>query len=269
VRVGAARGKKRDVDLDTARAAFDRERRDLDVRGFRRIASTELVRHVPDGTLADHRGGFVSYSRHPERDIEQAITAVIAAFAAVDGGFEWKAFEHDQPADLVSRLARRGFRIEESEEMLVMELAAAAPLLEARSGHRVRRVDDERTFADYKAVASAVWPDKELHTAWLDQELRDPASETALYVAYAGDRPAASARASFPHGSAFAGLWAGATLPAHRRQGLYAALVAARAREAAARGFRYLMVDALPTSRSSLLRMGFARLTASRPCLWP
>lgn len=48
-------------------------------------------------------------------------------------------------------------------------------------------------------------------------------------------------------------------------RGIYRALVAHRARIAAERGFRYLQVDALPTSRPILERLGFVQLSKTTP----
>jgi hypothetical protein len=66
----------------------------------------------------------------------------------------------------------------------------------------------------------------------------------------------------------FAGLYGGGTLKTHRRRGFYRALVAARAQDARELGARYLLVDALPTSRPILERMGFQRITDTWPCEW-
>ncbi|MDB5295009.1 MAG: acetyltransferase, partial [Phycisphaerales bacterium] len=68
--------------------------------------------------------------------------------------------------------------------------------------------------------------------------------------------------------SAFAGLYGGGVRPAYRGRGFYRAVVAARARDAVAAGARYLQVDALPTSRPILERMGFAKVTETWPCEW-
>jgi GNAT superfamily N-acetyltransferase len=257
------------VDFQETLAAFDRERRELEVSDYRRVATPELVRYVPidPGVSAMSAAGFVSFSRHSPTEIEAAINDLIAAFSALRCKFEWKVFEHDLPSDLVSRLQRRGLDIGEAEELVVLPLAAAASLLGAAIVHRVERVTSPEQLLDYLAVTGEVWREKE-HAEWVKQQLREHPDEIALYVAYVGDRPAASARASFSSASRFAGLWTGATLPEYRRRGLYTELVRARAREAAARGYDYLMVDALPTSRPTLTRLGFQRLSASRPCRW-
>ena len=211
---------------------------------------------------------MVSYSRHSPAQIESAIDRVIAAFAQHRIAFEWKAFEHDEPHDLVARLARRGFAIGDAEQLMILPVAAAEAVLEHRSSHRVERVTDAAGLVDYLAVAEAVWSERPGYSDWLELELRDRPEEISLHVAYVDDEPVAAARASYPRGSQFAGLWGGATLAAHRGKGLYRALVNARALVAAQRGFTYLMVDALETSRPTLARFGFERLSASRPCLW-
>ena len=71
-----------------------------------------------------------------------------------------------------------------------------------------------------------------------------------------------------PKRSRFAGLWAAVTLPTHRRRGIYSALVAARALEAARRGFDFVMVDARAESSLILKHMGFLCVAASHACVW-
>ena len=79
-----------------------------------------------------------------------------------------------------------------------------------------------------------------------------------------GPRAAASGGAA---GSAACG--GGGVLEEYRGRGVYRNMVAHRARGAAARGVPWLQVDALPTSRAILERLGFAAITTTRPCLWP
>jgi GNAT superfamily N-acetyltransferase len=89
-----------------------------------------------------------------------------------------------------------------------------------------------------------------------------------MVVAMAGDEPVCSARIEFLPGTEFAGLWGGGTVPAWRGRGIYRALVAYRAGLAAARGYRYLQVDASPDSRPILERLGFVRLARTTPYVW-
>lgn len=87
----------------------------------------------------------------------------------------------------------------------------------------------------------------------------------AAFVAMAGETPVCSGRVEFHRGTDFASLWGGGTLPAYRRRGVYRALVARRARLAAERGARYLLVDASDESQPILEHLGFARLTTTTP----
>jgi GNAT superfamily N-acetyltransferase len=88
-------------------------------------------------------------------------------------------------------------------------------------------------------------------------------------VALADGRPVAAARAEFHEGTDFASLWGGGTLPEWRGRGIFRALVARRAAVAADRGYRYLQVDALPTSEPILARLGFVRLATTTPYTHP
>ena len=89
-----------------------------------------------------------------------------------------------------------------------------------------------------------------------------------MVIAFAHQEPVSAARVEFGPGADFAGLWGGGTLPGWRGRGLYRALVARRAQLATARGYRYVQVNALPTSRPILDRLGFARLASTTPYVW-
>ena len=69
----------------------------------------------------------------------------------------------------------------------------------------------------------------------------------------------------FHEGTDFASLWGGGTLPEWRGRGVFRTLVGHRAVLARDRGFRYLQVDALPTSRPILERMCFHPLPETTP----
>jgi len=84
-------------------------------------------------------------------------------------------------------------------------------------------------------------------------------------LAMAGDRAVSGARIDFHQGTEFASLWGGGTLESWRGKGIYSSMVAYRARLAAERGYRYLRVDALPTSAPILTRLGFVQLSTTVP----
>ncbi len=99
-------------------------------------------------------------------------------------------------------------------------------------------------------------------------QFREAPESMRMVVAMAGDQPVSAARVEFVQGTDFAGLWGGGTVPAWRGKGIFRALVAYRAGLAAARGYRYLQVDALPTSRPILERLGFRPVAATTPYVW-
>ncbi|MEV6939308.1 GNAT family N-acetyltransferase, partial [Streptomyces sp. NPDC051132] len=87
-------------------------------------------------------------------------------------------------------------------------------------------------------------------------------------VALADGEPVAAARLEPVPGTPFAGLWGGGTVAAWRGRGVYRALVAHRARVAAALGYRRLQVDASAQSRPILARLGFQALSTTTPYLY-
>ena len=68
-------------------------------------------------------------------------------------------------------------------------------------------------------------------------------------------------------GTPFGGPWGGSVHPDFRGQGLYRAMIQARAEDARARGLRYLLVEAGDMSRPILLRLGFRALADADKCI--
>ncbi|MGH3157597.1 MAG: hypothetical protein ACRDNF_13595, partial [Streptosporangiaceae bacterium] len=206
--------------------------------------------------------------------------------------FEWKLFDYDRPADLAARLRAAGFVPGGQEALMVAEtdaIAQAAGRAGLPAGIRLEQVTGDAGLDLVAEVHGRVFgaDGGRLRRSLAAQLARAPAS-VALVVAMAGvggageapggpagtravpGGPAVSAaRAEFLPGSEFAGLWGGGTVPEWRGRGLYRALVGYRAGLAAARGYRYLQVDASPESRPILDRMGFACLALTTPYTWP
>ena len=115
---------------------------------------------------------------------------------------------------------------------------------------RIERIDQ---IDDYRRVAEEVFEKNyDFTTNQLTRALRTGCQEHRGYVAYAKGKPVSIGRLYTHPDSLFAGLYGGGTLRSHRGRGFYRALVAARAKDAAELGARYLLVDALPTSRPIL-----------------
>ncbi|WP_033287556.1 GNAT family N-acetyltransferase [Amycolatopsis jejuensis] len=260
-------------DAERLLAAYDREVRHAE------LTSPEPGQHLttdpPLTRATGGRRGFVSGP--PDLGVtgpvlDALIARQTAFFAARGEEFEWKTRSHDRPADLPERLLAAGFTAEDPETVLVAPLgqvgAIAVPpppagevVVREAAGHddllRIATLSAAVFGSDEAAVASDL----------LARARADPGTTTHV-VAEADGRFVAASRLELVPGTSFAGLWGGATLPAWRGRGLYRALVARRVEAARTRGVAYLQVDALPTSRPILERLGFTPVTGTTPYVW-
>lgn len=197
-------------------------------------------------------------------------------FAARGEAVEWKTRAHDDPADLCDRLRAGGFEPEERETVVVASVDNLARDGSAPDGVRIREVDAPDDMRRIAAMESEVWAEDQ---AWLGEELIGmvAAVPRLTHVFVAEDAASADSAAgpvlsagwlTLTPGTEFAGLWGGSTLEGWRGRGIYRALVAVRARLAAAHGVRYLQVDASDDSRPILERLGFVAVTTTTPYVW-
>jgi len=251
---------------------FDLERRTLTPPRCKRQAEynsgSEVVRHLP--TIGDQY--WVIYSHHTAKAIDAGIEREQGHLQSLQpqyGQFEWKVYDHDQPANLRGRLLTYGFEVGEPEALLVLDIAHAPAGLHPLMSLDVRRVTSAEGVRDYESVSQAVFGrGLGAHRDEIERLVMSNDSSVSVYVAYEGTLPVSASRITFDPGSQFAGLWGGATLESHRGKGYYTATVAARLREAQARGVRFLTIDALPMSRLILERRGFQFLGYTYPCVW-
>lgn len=199
-------------------------------------------------------------------ETDAAIAAQVRYFGALGLPFEWKLYDYDQPSDLDGRLTAAGFAPDEDEAVMVAEVSDVPADVTLPAGVILRPVTTEADVRLLIQVHERVFgrDQSRLHPDLLAQ-LHEAPQSVAMVLAMAGDEPVCSARADFPPGSEFAGLWGGGTLPRWRRQGIYRALVRNRAELAAGRGIKYLTVDASEQSRPILERTGFERLAVTTP----
>ncbi|WP_369166687.1 GNAT family N-acetyltransferase [Streptomyces sp. R28] len=237
----------------------------------------------PDGpeALVERAGGVVRqvssalgwngvvWSDLDEAGADAAIAAQVAHFCGLGREFEWKLDGHDLPVDLGQRLRAAGFTAEPEETLMIGEVADLNLEAEPPEGVRMISVTD-RAGVDLVAEVheKAFGTDgSRLRHQLLAQLTTDPDTVVAV-VALAGDTPVSAARMELVPGTRFAGLWGGGTVEGWRGRGIYRALVAHRARAAVDRGYRYLQVDAMSTSRPILERLGFEPLTTTTPYLY-
>ena len=230
----------------------------------------ERDQHVLRWVAVDGRGwSGITWSELDPACADAVIAEQIAHFTGLGEPFEWKLYDYDAPADLDKRLAAAGFSAGDDEALMIAAVSNVPPVVALPDGVRLQPVTDESGVELLIAVNEQVFGTEhsQLRAALLAQ--LDAAPELiTLSVVMAGDEPVSSARIEFLPGRDFASLWGGGTLPAWRRRGIYRALVAHRAQLAAARGYRFLQVDASAQSRPVLERLGFASLAVTTPFAW-
>jgi hypothetical protein len=229
-------------------------------------ADDTIVRWV---SASDQGSSWITWSRLNEQNADAVIAAQVAFFAGRRQQFEWKLYDYDQPADLAARLLAAGFVPDDEEVVMVAEAAQVAAQVPLPPGVQLREATGEAGIAQLFEVHQLAFGSSEPHLRQsLLTQLREAPQSLGMVLALAGDEPVCAARIEFSPGCDFAGLWGGGTVPAWRGRGLYRATVGYRARMAVARGYRYLQVDALPTSQPILTRLGFVPLARTTPYIW-
>ena len=211
----------------------------------------------------------ITWSDLDEDSAGAVIAAQVAYFAGRGQQFEWKLYDYDQPSDLAGWPPRPGCTPTGDEALMVAEVADVPRDVPLPDGVRLLQVTDETGVGLLIEVHERVFgtDHSQLRRSLLAQ-LRTSPEVTAVVVAMAGDQPVCSARIEFPAGGDFASMWGGGTLPSWRLRGIYRALVSYRAQLAAARGYRFLQVDASAQSQPILERLGFFSLARTTPFGW-
>ena len=247
-------------------AAFDEQMRHHPVEspGVRIEAEERVTRTIgTDGSWTS-----VVWSRLTELDADEVIAAEIARTV---GSFEWKLYSHDRPAGLPRRLRAAGLTPEPVEMLMVAEIADLDLPTAPPGGVRVQTVEDDAGVETMSRVHDEVFGPGTTYPGVIEAVRtslsRRPRPIEAV-VAWAADVAVSAGRVEFHEGTEFASLWGGGTLPEWRGRGVFRALVGHRAVLARDRGFRYLQVDALPTSRPILERMGFRPLAETTPWMY-
>ncbi|MGD3106015.1 GNAT family N-acetyltransferase [Streptomyces sp. YGL11-2] len=253
------------MDHDAVLALFDRQLRreaPADSPGARVERDGPVVRQI--GGPDDWNG--VLWSDLDASTAGPAIAAQVRYFAGLGRDCEWKLYSHDRPADLGDRLRAAGFVPEPAEALMVAPVRDLATDAGPPPGVRLVPVTGPAGVELVVRVHEEVFGRSvtRMRQRLLARLAQNPDS-LVMTVAMAGGTPVSAARMELVPGTDFAGLWGGGTLPAWRGRGVYRALVARRAEIAAARGVRYLQVDATDQSSPILRRLGFAALGTTTP----
>lgn len=198
----------------------------------------------------------VSLSRLEPGEADAVIDTTIEQYRQLGLPFRWDVAPHSTPSDLAERLARRGLTCSWTVGVaaltsLPIDAPDAAIDVEAVGPARVE------VFSDLAARGWAC--DREPFAALSRMAVAHPEYGQHLFLAsYAGKPAAVAAYMAFAHSAYLVG---GVVLPEFRGKGLYRALVAARLRDAAARGLSLATSHAMAdTSAPLLLRMGFVEV---------
>jgi hypothetical protein len=268
------------MNIEEMRTLFDiQQRRDVEFPDMRREVLPNVVRHVRPAPGMS----FILYSRLDETNADAAIEEQIAYFQPLNQRFEWKVYTHDTPSDLVERLTKHGFDVEDPDAVMVLDLEEApAALLQPVTSDvgtsnvgtsnvgtsNVRRITRPEQLPDVIQILEQVWGED---FAWVNDrhaEYLNVPGYFSSYVAYVDNHPACVGWTFFYPNSQFAGLWGGSTVAEYRGRGLYTAVLAARAQEAIERGYRFMTIDASPMSRPIVAKHGFRLLTYAHACEW-
>lgn len=252
------------MDRLAVSTAFTRQlRRDLRPSPGAAVERDEHVtRVVGDGWCG------VVWSDLTDEDADAVVAREVARSAGAS--WEWKHYSGDRPDDLPERLVRAGLVAGPPESVMVadlgdLDLDPAPPdgvqLVTVGTAEDVEalvRVHEQVFGGDHRSVGQQV-----------SAALGATRPAVVGVLALAGRTPVCAGRVELHEGTEFASIWGGGTLPAWRSRGVFRALVARRAALARERGFRYLQVDALPSSRPVLARLGFVELATTTPYTRP
>ncbi|MGW0145491.1 GNAT family N-acetyltransferase [Streptomyces sp. NPDC003333] len=254
------------MDPAAVLALFDRDLREH-ARPDGPDSVVERVGPVVRQVSSAHGWNGVVWSALDGTTADAAIAAQIAHFDGLGLEFEWKLYGHDRPVDLGRRLRDAGFTAEPEETVMIAEAAALDLDVRPPAGVRLVPVTDAAGAELVAEVHRAAFGgDGARVRHQLLAQLATGEDTVAAVVALTDDGvPVSAARMELVPGTRFAGLWGGGTVEGWRGRGIYRALVAHRARLAVDRGYRYLQVDAMSTSRPVLERLGFEPLTTTTP----
>jgi hypothetical protein len=253
------------MNLQSIRDQLDLERRTLSVDGH----AIEILPLLTRIRSADGLVHNILFSSLTDENADAAIAEQAAYYRALRVEVEWKVYLHDKPADLSQRLAEHGFETGPLEAVLVLDLNDRPKWMD-ESAHKVIRVETAEQVDLFRQAATEIFQKNYGFTAReLLAGIQSGSRGQLGFIVLDAEIPASIGRLYTHPQSVFGGLYGGGTLASHRGRGLYRAVVAARARDAAEMGARYLIVDALPTSRPILEKLGFIRLTDTWPCVLP
>lgn len=239
----------------------EHHRRGLQIPNFKRVFMPPVIRFINETSPRS----FINHSQLTPEIVADTIEREVLYFTRIGHDFEWKVYDYDLPPDLSDQLAANGFEIGEEEALLVLDTHNLPERLQKQTDHDIREIttsDGLETVLN--TVQEIVFGESSGMVEAMSKQMQAAPESLQVFAAYADDQPVSAAWITYSGGdNPFAGLYGGSTLEAHRGQGHYTALIAARARAARSRGVRYLHVDASPMSRPILEKIGFTHIATT------
>lgn len=221
--------------------------------------------------IARLEGGqlFVTYDALDDPSARVAEVAGLMSEEDSIQQIEWKTRTHDCTPGLETALSEAGFTAGEPESVMLGE---ASTLIGSRPplGVTVHLLTEPEQIRAALAVQDAVFGGAPHAERMLSEILKRQSNGEAVEVwaAEADGRIVSAGRIDPIAGTAFAGIWGGATLPEYRGRGIYRALTAARVQSAMSRGVRWIHSDSTEFSRPILERAGLVKVTETVPWRW-
>lgn len=241
--------------------------KDLRLRIMYPEARKEITRDVVRFVRKAPGMNFVGFTFANELQLDRVIDSELEYFTPMNQPLTWKVYEHDLLPGIEEKLSARGFISAGGDAVMVLDLKTASPAPLPPQPADIRRIDTREGLQDVIHVLDEVWGG---HNTWvndrLGSHLRIP-GYLSVYAAYVDDQPASIAWTYFPRGH-FATLFAGSTIAAYRKQGLYTSLLATRLKEIRERGYRFAVVEAGAMSKPIVAKHGFQQLTTVYDFEW-
>lgn len=259
------------MDPDKLLVAYDDQlRSDAETSGAIVVTRLGPLRLV---TFAGGRG-FVTYRDLGGADadtISMLVTQTVAHYSEDRqiNRVEWKARGHDWAPGLHEALVKNGFEPDDPESIMIGEARALDIEVPLPRGVGLRRVSEENDVRAMSAMQDEVFGNP-VSDHMAEELLRrlDLNDGMELWVAETERQIVSAGRLQPVVGTDFAGIWGGATREAWRRQGIYRALTAARARSALAMGKTLIHSDSTEYSRPILERSGLVKVSTTTPYQW-
>lgn len=229
--------------------------------GDDRLITPEYVQWM--SSLNDRHHNVVQRLRIAEGALPEIVEQTRARFVA-RGCHQatWEVGQHATPSDIENQLLKFGMVPDEPEPVAVGMVLAKPLVAPTASAVMVKPVETLDEYLACMEVAQVCFGTPHEENAQQQFELLRAEKQKSRWIAFLNGRAVAMADAI--HLDCATVLSGGATLPDFRGQGVYRALLAARAAYAAKRGAPLLVTQAGSMSRPILRKLGFEEVSEIR-----